>query len=203
MTLEEPDVVEEDDTEEELNDVDDRDEDLEKSEDEPSVDDVDEAVVDLTEDDLGGGLFDGVEDDDATESDESGSSDGDEGEHPDSSSDPLEVDAAAIEEAINGGAARLGVFGLSEEDLADSDMTKDQLEEELRATFEAFHLGHFGSRFVEEHVLTPADGDIDPTWGLLGTSLMAAATIIYLRPDGEEKIGDLRDAIGNLAGGLA
>lgn len=196
-----------------VNDNDDQPEEIEdEGVDEPIEDEnetnpeVDEATVDLTDDDFGGDLFDGVEDDGVDESadsaDVSDSSDEDGGEVDESPEDVLGANADAIEESINEGVARLAVVGLSDDDLEDSDMTKKGLENEFTDVFETFRLGHFGSQFIVEYVLEPSDGDIDPTWGLLGSAMMATAMVVWLRPDGTEAIGEMRDQIEDLAGGV-
>lgn len=176
-----------------------------------SSSDVQEAEVELTEDDLGeaGELFDDVE---TAESDESGQqsgaspdtsdgSDEDEETDMDAIADGLEGNAAAMEDAFNEGAARLGVIGLTDEDFEDSSMDKETLEEELQETFEAFRLGYFGSRAVEEYILEPADQDVSPAWGLLGSVLLAGAMTVWLRPDGDEAIEKARDKISGFTGG--
>lgn len=174
--------------------------------DEAPTGDVDEATVDLTDDDMGGGLFTGVDDsDDSDDSadgdDQDGDQDGD-GDLEDIA-DGLDGNASAMEDAINDGMAQLGVFGLANDDFEDSSLDKDELRDEFQATFEAFRVGYFGSRVVEDYILEPADGDISPAWGLAGSVLMAAAMILWMRPDGGEKVQALRDAVGGIAGGAA
>ena len=184
---------------------DERDEQGDDGDDGPS-DDVNEETVEVTEDDLGGGLFSGVEDggDESDESDgESGGSDDDDGQDVEAIADGLEGNAAAMEGAINEGAARLATVGLTESDFEDSELTKDSLEEEFTETFEAFRLGYFGSRAAEKYILEPADGDVSPAWGLAGSMLMALAMTVWLRPDGDRAVSKAREAVENLTGGAA
>ena len=155
--------------------------------------------VDLTDDDLDGGgdLFTGT--DDAT-----GSSDGDVEE---SESDEDEEDGGdvldgldergeAAENAINEGMARLAVVGLEDDE-------REDLLDEFEEVFKAFRLGYFGSRFLEEYVFAPEDDEVDPTWGLVGAMLCCVAFTVWMRPDGDELVGDAKEAIGNIAGGVA
>lgn len=168
--------------------------------------DVDEATVDLSDDDLGGGLFDGVEESTESEAGQESveaDSGGDEtSDETDDVADGLSGNQAEMEEAINDGAARLAIVGLTEADFEDSDLDKDGLEEEFRETFAAFRLGYFGSRAVDEYLLEPADEDVSPAWGLAGSALMAAAMVAFLRPDGDEKMGRFKEEIGKLSGGM-
>lgn len=207
MSGEVPEVVDED---EDVDDAEAEDVDVQEETDEATPEDVDEAVVDLSDDDMGGSLFDGVEDGDTDGDVESGESGGESGGGDDeddgaveSAEDAMGPTADALEDSINEGVARLAVVGLEDADLEDSDMTKKGLENEFAEVFETFRLGYFGSRFVEEYVLTPQDGDVDPTWGLLGSALMATAMVVWMRPDGDEAIQKARDQIGDLAGGIA
>lgn len=166
--------------------------------------DVEEDTVDLTDEDLGGDLFTGVEDGDSGEGDDADADDGDDEDGDlEDIADGLEGNAAAMEESINDGMAQLGVFGLTDDDFDEDGMGKDELRDEFRDTFEAFRVGYFGSKVVEEYVLTPADGDVSPAWGLAGSMLMAAAMIVWMRPDGDEKVEKLRETARNIAGGGA
>jgi len=169
--------------------------------------DVREAEVDLSDEDLGGDLFDGVESAASEDVDDNGEDQGDDGDESaadeadlDGIGDGLEGNAAELESAINEGAARLGVVGLTEDDFEDSDMTLDGLEDELRETFAAFRLGYFGSQSVEKYVLEPAEGDVSPAWGLAGSTLMAAAMVVWLRPDGDDAIERAREAVRGIGG---
>lgn len=217
--METPDLADDGDDESDVEQSDDVDEaqvqggDLVETDDDSPAEDVDEATVDLDGDDLmggGGDIFDGVEGAERNGGGESDSSsdDGDEGDDGGAAdeagfggiADGLEGNAAELEEAINEGAARLGVVGLTDDDFEDSDLTRDDLETELRETFQAFRLGYFGSRSVETYVLEPADGDVSPAWGLAGSMLMAAAMCVWLRPDGDEAIDRVREAISGIGG---
>jgi hypothetical protein len=170
-------------------------------------DDVNEATVELTDDDMGGGLFSGVEgqDDDHDTADDpdvdSDSTDEESGD-ADSVADGLTGNSESLEEAINEGIARLGVAGLTDDDFTESKMSRDDLETELSETFAAFRLGYFGSQCVDQYILQPADGDVSPALGLAGTMLMAMAMMVWFRPDGSEKLGLLREKVGNITGGL-
>lgn len=168
--------------------------------------DVEEATVDLSDEDLGGDLFDGVEDDDGDSEQDSSDGEGDGSETQDDEepiADGLEGNAAALEETLNEGMAQVGVFGLTEEDFEESNLDKDGLRDEFQAVFESFRFGYFGSQVIEEYVLNPADGEVSPAWGLAGAMLMASATILWMRPDGDEKIDAIRDTVTNIAGGVA
>jgi hypothetical protein len=161
---------------------------------ETQSDEVSEAEVELTEDDLGGDLFDGLETAEASD-------EGEEKQAPDPVADGLRGNAAAMEDAINEGAARLSVVGLTENDFEDSDLDKEGLEAEFQETFQAFRLGYFGSRAVEEYFLEPADHEVVPIWGLLGSALIGGAMVIWLRPDGDQAVTGAREAISNMTGG--
>lgn len=166
-------------------------------------DDIEEAEVELSEDDLGGGdLFDGIEEseDDGTDSTPADDrSDGDDG----AIADGLDGNSGAMEEAINDGAARLAVVGLTDEDFEESNLDKSTLETEFRETFEAFRLGYFGSRAVDEYVLSPQDKEVDPAWGFCGAVLMAGAMVVWMRPDGDETLGEVQQTIESITGGFA
>lgn len=162
-------------------------------------DEPDVAEVDLTEDDLGAGgsdLFAGDETSDSSSSSSSSSSDDSEDETPD---DPLGLDAAddmdAIVGAINEGAARLAVVGLEDDE-------KDDLMGEFEETFAAFRLGHFGAQAADEYILSGED-EVDPVWGLLGTAMLCAAFALWTRPDSEEQIERMKDAVGGITDGVA
>lgn len=180
---------------------------LEGTDNEQPSGDVDEETVDLSEDDLSGGgdLFTGVDDSDNSSSGDSSESDDEDDDDGDLEdiADGLDGNAGAMEDAINDGFAQLGVFGLTDDDFEDSSLDKDGLKDEFRQTFEAFRVGYFGSQVVEEYVLNPADGDVSPAWGLAGSMLIASAMILWMRPDGDQKVQALRDAVGGIAGGAA
>lgn len=163
--------------------------------DEEDETDIEEATIEPTEEELGGGLFDSVDEADEQEDDE------DDGEETQTSSQSPAVDDTALDDVINDGAARLAIIGLTAEDF-EGTQTPSDLENELREVFEAFRLGHFGSRAVEKHVLAPGDKEIDPVWGLFGAMLMAAAITLMMRPDGTEKVGDLREVAERITGGM-
>jgi hypothetical protein len=106
-----------------------------------------------------------------------------------------------MEDAINEGAARLSVVGLTENDFEDSDLDEQTFKAEFQETFQTFRLGYFGSRAVEEYFLEPADSEVAPIWGLLGSALIGGAMVVWLRPDGNQAVGRARDAIGSMTGG--
>jgi hypothetical protein len=164
---------------------------------------IDESEVELSEDDLGGGdLFDGIEDsEESSGSAETETQGSDGGDGP--VADGLDGNSAAMEEAINDGAARLAVVGLTEEDFEESSLDKLSLETEFRETFEAFRLGYFGSRAVDEYILSAQDEEVDPAWGFCGAMLMAGAMVVWMRPDGEETLGELQGTLERLTGGLS
>ena len=178
---------------------------------ETEADDLDEmeapdevAEVELTDDDLEGeasDLFTGTEDGatdsgdtDAAESDESGDESEDDSEPGDALGD-LGDRGESLESTVNEGAARLAVVGLED------DEEKDALEDEFTEVFEAFRLGYFGTRFMEEYVFTSDDGEVEPTWGLLGASLCCLAVVVHMRPDGDEMVDRAKGAVENIAGG--
>lgn len=170
---------------------------------EAETDDPDVAEVDLTEDDLDAGedLFSGDEEADggSSGSDPEGD-DGDDGSESaeDAAEDLFEFDEDSKEgqmaDAINEGAARLAVSGLEGDE-------KDDLEDEFAEVFGSFRLGYFGAEAAEEYVFS-GDDDVDPLWGLLGTMIICAAFSLYMRPDGDEQVQRMKDAIGNMTDGV-
>lgn len=158
-----------------------------------SDEDVETVEIEPSEDELSGGLFDGVDDADeesdaeATETAESG----------ESTAGPS-VGGDALADVINEGAARLAVVGLSEEDF-ENDGSPGELEDEFCEVFAAFRLGYFGQEAVEKHVLAPSEGEIEPVWGLLGSAALAAAVALSMRPDGSEQLSDMAETL-NLDG---
>lgn len=181
---------------------------LDEANDQDTPGDVEEETVELTDDDLGNGLFAGVEDGESGTEAVEGPPEGqepdvDEDAEEDILGDGLEGNAAAMEGAINDGAARLATVGLTDDDFEDSDLTKSSLEEEFAETFQAFRLGYFGSQVVDEYVLSPEDEDVNPVWGLAGSMLIATAMVVWLRPDGDEAVAKARDAVGDLTGAVA
>lgn len=206
--VEEPELEDED-VQDDVEDEPEPDEDVQDDVEEASPEDVEEATVELEEDDLvGDDLFDGVDDvEDDGDGSSDGSSDGGESSDGDDGDEDeladLDVGGVAFEESINDGAARLATIGLTDEDMEDSKLSKDELEEEFRQTFEAFRLGHFGQSFLSEYVLTDSADEINPAWGLLGSTLVAAAMVVWLRPDGDQAIEKARGAIENMSGGVA
>jgi hypothetical protein len=177
--------------------------------------DVEEVELELSDEDLGGDLFDGVEnaqDADASgdsaggrgiqaAGDDEGGEDVDEDEEADPVAGGLEGNAEAMEDAINDGAARLACIGLQDDDL-DDDMATGDLEAEFVETFEAFRLGYYGSRVVDEYLLAPDEDEVNPAWGLAGSALMALAMAVWLRPDGADKVRAARESIEGLADGI-
>jgi len=165
----------------------------------PDEEEPDVAEVELSEDDLDGSasdLFTGTEDASSDESADGGDDESDGGDDPDE--DPLDAlgeRGESMEGAINDGAARLAVVGLDDGD------EKEDLHDEFTEVFEAFRLGYFGSRFMEEYVFAADDEEVDPTWGLLGAAACCTALVIWMRPDGDEMVGRAREAVENLAGG--
>jgi hypothetical protein len=185
--------------------------------DDPSGDDADEGDVEeveleLEDEDLGGDLFDGVEDAQDADTDASNDVAGGEGIQADGDQDDVDEDeepvagglegnAEAMEDAINDGAARLACIGLQDDDL-DDDMATGDLEAEFVETFEAFRLGYYGSRVVDEYLLAPDEDEVNPAWGLAGSVLMALAMAVWLRPDGADKVRAVRESIEGLADGI-
>lgn len=163
----------------------------------------DVAEVELTEDDLdaGEGLFSGDEEADtgSSSSDPEGEDEEDGSESGEDAADDLfEFDedskSGQMADAINEGAARLAVSGLDGDE-------KDDLEDEFAEVFGSFRLGYFGAEAAEEYVFS-GEEDVDPLWGLLGTMILCAGFSLWMRPDGDEKIERMKDAIGNMADGV-
>lgn len=136
--------------------------------------------VELGSNDYGGDdLFDDVEDAEGTDD-----GDGEDG-------DPFDLDGATggLEDAINDGAARLAVLGLEGDE-------QTELEDEFQEVFGAFRLGHFAALTTEEYVLSDREDEIDPAWGLLGSALVCGAVVMCMRPDGDEQIERMKEAVG-------
>lgn len=191
-TATDPAKINADETGDELPKAELRDQPAEERHDDQPAEEPDVAEVELREDDFdgGGGLFDDVEDAD----DDPDTDDGDEGD-----GDPLDAlddRGEALEGAINEGFARLGVAGLPDDE-------QDDLEGEFTEIFEAFRMGYFGSRMVEEYVFVDDGQEVDPAWGFAGSAFCALAIILWMRPDGDEQMGRITDAVGNIAGGAA
>lgn len=173
---------------------------LERPSDDESTDGGDEDVetveIEPSEEELSGGLFDGVDDAD----EESGAEHAQTDENSESGATTAgpSVGGDALADVINEGAARLAVVGLSEEDFED-DGSPGELEEEFCEVFAAFRLGYFGQEAVEKHVLAPSEGEIEPVWGLLGSAALAAAVALSMRPDGSEQLSDMAETL-NLGG---
>jgi len=170
-----------------------------ESTDDGDGDDVETVEIEPSEDELSGGLFDGVDDADKAsdaEATETGKT-GDSGESGTTTAGPS-VGGDALAEVINEGAARLAVVGLSAEDF-ENDGSPGELEDEFCEVFTAFRLGYFGQEAVEKHVLAPSEGEIEPVWGLLGSSALAAAVALSMRPDGSEQLSDMAETL-NLDG---
>lgn len=164
---------------------------MEETQEEPNI-----SEVDLTEDDYAedaaSELFDGEESAGDTD-------DGDEGDDGDDSQSGLaDLDGAAgqLEEAFNEGAAELATVQLPE------DADRDDLRGEFVGVFQAFRLGHFASKAVDEYVLVSDGEEVDPLWGFFGAMLLCTAFVIWMRPDGGEKVEALKDAVSNIASGV-
>lgn len=169
------------------------------------------AEVELSEDDVDADgadeLFTSTEDktDDTAESDESGDeseSSDDESGGPDLLGDGLDGRAGRLEERVNESMARMAVVGLDDEYKMEDDDDTDCLEAEFRDVFDLAGVGYHSAEFVDEYILTGDQEQVDPAFGLLGSVLACAALVVYLRPDGDEKLADAKDAISNI-GGLA
>lgn len=166
-------------------------------------DDVDEATVELGDDDLGGGLFSGVEEGSSDdESDESDDESEGEGDGDDDVADGLDGNSAAMERSFNEGVGRALVIGLTDEDFDDSKHDKEGIQTEIAETAEAFRFGYFATQVVEEYVLSPADDDVNPVWGLLGVAIMLLGMAVWLRPDGDAAVDRAKNAAKNIAGGM-
>ena len=155
--------------------------------------DVETVEIEPSEDELSGGLFDGVDDADEQSGAESAETD----ESRENTVEPS-VSGDALADVINEGAARLAVVGLPEDDF-ESDGSPSELEGEFCGVFAAFRLGHFRQEAVEKHVLAPSEAEIEPVWGLLGSAALAAAVALSMRPDGSDQLSDMAETL-NLDG---
>lgn len=147
---------------------------------EPEVIEVELGDDDFTADN---GLFSGTED-----------AAGFDGDDSDESTDPfaaLDNQGGALEDAINDGAARLAVVGLDDDE-------KDELSDEIHDVMEAFRLGYFGAEFTQEYIFVHEDEAIDPAWGLLGSAVACTAVVLWMRPDGDEQVARVHDAVSSI-----
>lgn len=158
----------------------------------PDPDEVDVADATIEESDIDdSALFSGEEDKSEPEPDADDEPDFEDfagevdGEEPPGLAGPS---SNQIEQAINEGAARLAVVGLDDAD-------QSSLETEMNDVFEAFRLGFFGSRAVEEHILSNQE-DVDPLWGFVGSALVCGAFSLHMRPDGDEQLANIRRGLG-------
>jgi hypothetical protein len=101
-----------------------------------------------------------------------------------------EPEQHSFEEPIIEGFARMAVIGLDDDE-------KDELESEFVDVFEAFQLGHYGDQVLHEYVLV-GDDDINPLYGLAGSMLMCTVLTVYMRPDGDEIVSNVRDRMAEL-----
>jgi len=165
-------------------------------------DEPDVVEADLTDDDLGDGassdLFTGTEDSESS-SESSESSSDDAGDEPgDDAGDPFEglgERGESLESVINEGASRLATAGIED------DEERDDLEGEFEHIFEGFQLGYFGARFANEYVFVDDDSEVNPAWGLLGSVLVCAAFVVWMRPDGDDLVERAKDAVSGIIGG--
>lgn len=143
----------------------------------------DDVETDIADEPTGDGIFDSV-DEDA----DSGSN-----ENPEAA----ETRSRGLASDINAGAARLAVLGLDEEGVTNDGKVwkKDDLQDEFLEVFEACRLGHYGSICVEEYLLVETD-DIHPMWGLAGAMLICAAVVVFRRPDGDQLIDATKTKLG-------
>ena len=157
-------------------------------EDETDDDDPDVVEVELGDDDLtaDNGLFSGTED--------AAGLDGDDSNESANPFAALDNQGGALEDAINDGAARLAVVGLDDDD-------KDELGDEIHDVMEAFRLGYFGAEFTQEYIFVHEDEAIDPAWGLLGSAVACTAVVLWMRPDGDQQVAKVRDAVASIEGG--
>lgn len=149
------------------------------------TDDEEPTVVEIDpdEEDVSGGLFDGVEEaggDDSEPDDVMGDVD------PDDVLGPSSDGAAALGQTINEGAARLAVIGLDDEHkIGDRENPGNCLEAEFRDVFETFRLGHFSAEVIEEHLLVD-DSDVNPVWGMAASAMACAVFALMMRPDRDD-----------------
>lgn len=162
-------------------------------------DDVDIATTSVEETGADpGGFFDDVETDSGVTEEETIFDGTESGEDEDESPEPAQTKTAGLASDINAGVARAAVIGLDEEWERDDGTvaSKDSLQTEFEETFAAFRLGHYAEICAEEYLLADAE-DIHPVWGLIGASLICAATIVYKRPDGDQIVDKTKNHLGS------
>lgn len=145
-------------------------------------DDIDEDYVEL--DTETAELFDGV--------DEGSGSEVEDDEDPlddDVVTNALEGESNEFGDAYVEGMAKLMLVGLDDED------ERGQIEDELVEAFQTFRLNHFAGRVWEEKMMAEHDTDIDPVWGLVGSTILCIVYGVYRRPDGNEKVKQAIDTI--------
>ncbi|MBZ6496013.1 acyl-CoA dehydrogenase [Natrinema longum] len=171
-----------------------------ESGDDPDEDDIEIEEVDLSDDDLFAGVDDIDDDDGESESEsdsESEATAGSMSEDVDSIGQFTgDNPTAQLQSHIEDGAAKLAVLGLEDDDQA-------ALEDDLRDVFSAFRLGYYGAEFANEYIFVDGDGEVDPAWALLGSSLACAAVAVMMRPDSDDQIARLKDAVNFNGGGSA
>jgi len=121
---------------------------------------------------------------------DSGSGSGDSGGDP--AGEAAGLGSSDLEQAIVDGAARLAVVGLEEDE-------KEGLEEEFAGVFSTFRLGDYGAQCVTRYVLA-GDGEVHPVMGLAGTSFACLAFALYMRPDSDEQLERLQNAVDGIGG---
>ena len=172
----------------------------------PDADEVAQAEAVVEEDDFdSGGLFSGVEESNRTDDDTEATDDdvadafddvdlgGDDDTEQAAGMDQPDLASSGIADTINEGAARLAVVGLD-------DPEKSDLEAEFVEVFEAFQLGKNGARFADEYLMVEGE-QVDPAWALASTAMACALFAIYMRPDRDEQLEKLAQAVGGIGGG--
>lgn len=147
------------------------------------------------------GFFDGVEADAEGATGSQGMFEGFDTSDEEDDDEPPEVAdtrSTGLAKDINRGCSRLAVIGLDDEwETQDGTVQKkEDLRKEFQETFEAFRLGHYSERVIEEYLLIDKD-DIHPVWGLVGAMLICAAVVVYRRPDGDQIIESGKTRLGD------
>ena len=106
---------------------------------------------------------------------------------PESDTDEDKTENKPLEETINEGCAALATIGLEDD--------KEDLEKDFIHIFEKFRLGHYGAECADEYVLSGADEEVDPLWGLMGSALLCAVIVVMQRPDTDDQLQNIQSII--------
>lgn len=156
----------------------------------PTEDEAEVAMTDVGEVGDPDGFFDGVDAD--PEGDENDTDAGDFFDGKESSSDDSQSSSPdemlPIANRANATVAKLGVFGLDENE------QKDDLHDEFLELAETVQFGTFTEKTVHKHF--SEDLDIDPVWGMVGASLILASAVVLKRPDVDTE--EIKEKAGSL-----